>query len=114
MLRLIWAPVMSLAQWKPGLGLASDLPSSFPAANGGLKGAGGDQLPAEAVHGQDHPGYTGSQPLHPGDQTLSQGCLQSGRRPWDPGAGLPEDDDAGFTHTHSVIVPLTTLCVCVC
>lgn len=108
MLRLIWAPLSLVT----GLGPASDPPFSFPSANGGPKGAGGDQLPTETVHGQDYPGYTGPQPLHPGDQTLSQGWLQSGRRTWDLGAGLPEGEDAGFTHTHSVVVPLSTLCVC--
>lgn len=39
-------------------------------AGGRPEGAGGDQPAPEAVHGQDHPGHPGPQPLHPGDQEL--------------------------------------------
>lgn len=63
---------------------------AFLSAHGSPKGAGGDQLPAEAVHGQDYPRHPGPQPLHPRDQTLRQGgWLQSSLRnpqPQDQGA----------------------------
>ena len=38
------------------------------AVNGGPEGAGRNQHPSAAVHGQNHPVHPGPQPLHPGDQ----------------------------------------------
>ena len=82
-LRLVWGPALPrcpeplcpgpwlITSWGSGFhlhsspGPASDLPLPFPPAHGSPEGAGGDQLPAEAVHGQDYPCHPGPQPLHP-------------------------------------------------
>lgn len=45
-----------------------------PAVGRGSKGTRGNQLPPPTVHGQDHPGYTGPQSFHPGNQALDLSC----------------------------------------
>lgn len=79
--------------WESGLclhpipGPATDLSFPFPSANGSPQGAGGDQLPAEAVHGQDYPRHPGPQPFHPRDKTLRHGAgCRAALGPWNQGA----------------------------
>lgn len=92
---------------------ASDLAFLFPPAHGSPQGAGGDQLPAEAVHGQDHPCHPGPQSLHPRDQTLRRGLLAA-EQPQDPrtpgfrGRTPPEDAARAGPPTHTVNVSLAT------